>query len=458
MKKTIIPQQQTIQKEKPSYKKNQSRLSLYGKQVDKKTIALEVLRLRKGDAEKNIKALSWSQIATVLGFTKSRNIYNYRDYIRDNKLAELDDKGNIIAPTIPKFTNFETFDKKHSIIHHPIVDEWRKNLMVRKQGKPLGGMNQYIRNVEVVCNTLKINPEQLLIGLKESEKYLENFLILYQEGKATMTYNYQLGQVDMTNIAYTFSKGIRDLMNLHGLRYPKGTTGVMSQKVPNHAKYGGVRLTNEELEIADSWLVENYGIDSDVYRAFWIGVESCSRNKALFGMKLTYTKHVSKKGKITYIMEAYESKTQHIEGGIWIKYITRSQTQKSIDLLRDRGGTKIYDDTKLINPTKQKITDIENNIKESLFDLYVHLGKIENLQEFKDLKSQKLKVNNYWFNHAFHVLRHVGAHYWLKKKSYNHSLVAELGGWHTIDELKRSYGKMPPEVVLELLEDEEMMS
>jgi len=33
--------------------------------------------------------------------------------------------------------------------------------------------------------------------------------------------------------------------------------------------------------------------------------------------------------------------------------------------------------------------------------------------------------------------------------------VAVIGGWHTIDELKKSYGEMPPEKVLEGIDDED---
>ena len=446
MKQTIIPQEEKPVIPSKSYKKNQSRLSLYGRPATKDQIAAEVKRLRLGSTEKNIKPLTWSQIATALNY-QSKTIYNYRDYLLETKQLNKNEDGTIEAPAIPKFTNFETFNKKHVIINHPIVEEWRKNLMLRKQGKPLGGMNTYIRNVEIVCNTLKINPEQLLIGLKESEKYLQNFLILYQEGKAAISYRYQLGQVDMQNIAYFFSKAIRDLMNINGLSYPRGTTGVMSQKVPNHGNYADIRLTDEELKKADSYLIENHGIDSDVYRAFWIGVESCSRHGALFGMNLTYVKDVDpENNETTYIMEAFESKTSQIKGGKWIKYIKRPQTQKSIDTLRDIGGNKFYDDTK-----KRKLVDITTNVREDLWNLYVYLGKISDLDELKKLRKEKIKTHNYYFEHAFHVLRHIGAHYWLNLTDYNHSLVAKIGGWNTIDELKNSYGEMPPEVVLKLL-------
>jgi hypothetical protein len=44
----------------------------------------------------------------------------------------------------------------------------------------------------------------------------------------------------------------------------------------------------------------------------------------------------------------------------------------------------------------------------------------------------------------------LGAHYWLTKKNYNYELVTVIGGWNTIDELRKSYGELPPEKVLEM--------
>ena len=51
-----------------------------------------------------------------------------------------------------------------------------------------------------------------------------------------------------------------------------------------------------------------------------------------------------------------------------------------------------------------------------------------------------------------YVLRHLGAHYWLSKTNYNYGIIAEVGGWHTIDELKKSYGQIPPEKILEIIQ------
>jgi len=147
-------------------------------------------------------------------------------------------------------------------------------------------------------------------------------------------------------------------------------------------------------------------------------------------------------------MTAYESKTKHIKGGKFTKYIKRKNTQASIDFLKERGGTKIYEITDLSD--KKTI----EQIKFQMLDLYVYLGKITNIGDLYEKRKQGYKkTDNYWFDHWLHSLRHVGAHYHLFKTKYNYGYVAVLGGWHTIDELKKSYGEMPPEVLDSLLEE-----
>ena len=127
-------------------------------------------------------------------------------------------------------------------------------------------------------------------------------------------------------------------------------------------------------------------------------------------------------------MTAFESKTHHIRGGKWRKFITRKETQRSIDLLRSRGSDKIYE-------SKLPRYKFQIEINGKLIQLYKHLGK----------------NGKYFSLHATHVLRHLGAHYWLSKTNYNYGIISEVGGWNTIDELKKSYGQIPPERILEII-------
>jgi len=145
-------------------------------------------------------------------------------------------------------------------------------------------------------------------------------------------------------------------------------------------------------------------------------------------MKNDWTEIKTKSGRTVFLMSAIESKTENIRGGKWTKFITRPDTQKSLELLKSRNCDKIYESTLPEYVFKRKMN-------ENLSEIYHHIGKKE----------------SYFHNHSSHTLRHLGAHYWLSKTNYNYGIISEVGGWNTIDELKKSYGQIPPEEILEII-------
>ncbi|MDE1841878.1 MAG: helix-turn-helix domain-containing protein [Thaumarchaeota archaeon] len=401
---------------------------LYGKRATKDQIMKEVVRLLLGTGHDD--PLTVTDTATTLGYARD-TIYQYIAMAVKGGLLKCIN-GKLVIPTNQKtgIRAFKRFNKIHPIIQDPLVAEWKQDMLTRKQGTPISSWQTRIRQMESVCNTCKIEPKDLLVSQKQTEKVLKNYTQMYLEGRAERDSRGMKAPIDIKNVVYQRAQAMRDFCGFHGITWRRGTKGIMSQSVPNHGKYADVRLTDAELDEADRFIRERWGIDSDVYRWFWIGIESCARFNALYFMKLEYTKHTSRNGKTTYIMTAYESKTRHIKGGKWVKYITRPDTQKSIDLLKARGCTRIYE-------SKLYQLKFRQQMREDLNEIYRHLGKIDYFEE-----------------HTTHVLRHIGAHYWLAKKNYNYGLVAMIGGWNTIDELRKSYGEIPPEKVLEMIEDD----
>jgi hypothetical protein len=53
---------------------------------------------------------------------------------------------------------------------------------------------------------------------------------------------------------------VRDFCRYYGMNWPRGTSGIMSQKVPNHGKYSDIRLTDEELKKANDFIKERFGM------------------------------------------------------------------------------------------------------------------------------------------------------------------------------------------------------
>lgn len=101
----------------------------------------------------------------------------------------------------------------------------------------------------------------------------------------------------MNTIIYTKVQGVRDFCSFYDITWRKGVSGGMSQKVQHHGKYADIRFTTEEFEDADKFIKEKWGLDSDIFRWFWIGIESCARFGALYNMKNDWTEIKSKSDK-----------------------------------------------------------------------------------------------------------------------------------------------------------------
>ncbi|MDE1830660.1 MAG: helix-turn-helix domain-containing protein, partial [Thaumarchaeota archaeon] len=292
-------------------------------------------------------------------------------------------------------------------------------------------LKSHVNYLERFCNYLKINPEQLTFSKDRQtvKNYMKTFKAMLESGQTSHKPS-KLKQDGTPNFDYIFKcykDSIRSFVAFHGISLPKGEGGVLANKIIGHGKFADIKLTDEELHKADLYLAGKYGRDSDIYLLFWIGVESCARAKALLKMKLDFVEVTSKTGITTFEMVAYESKTKHIADGKWMKYIRRKLTQEAIIRAKERGWTVLYD---------KSIHKMYEELRDMLKDLYRHLGK----------------TNDYFYEHSVHTLRHVGAHYWLRKTNYNYGIVAKIGGWHIIDELKRSYGEMPADVLFEVLD------
>jgi len=401
------------------------RIKLYGKKAPQEKIIKEIRDLLEGNATRPY-PLTVAEIAKVLGVCR-KTVYNYINRVsKENSISRLP-SGHFFLPKSPD-SEFRIFNKHHRITSDQLISEWMDDLLTRKQGNPIKCWRYRLSSLEVVCNTCEVKPRDLILSRKTTEKIMRSFAKYYQNDDVKQCTRGRK-KSGLNTAVYSRVQAVRDFCGFYDLTWKKGTTGIMSQKVPGHGKYADIRFTDEEFDKADSFIREKWGLDSDIYRWFWIGIESCARFGALYNMENDYSVQKNETGKIIYIMAAYETKTEHIRGGKWTKYITREGTQKSIDLLRSRGITKIHE-------SKCSKYKFQIEITKKLSQVYQHLGKNA----------------EYFLHHPTHVLRHIGAHYWLSKTNYNYGIISEVGGWNTIDELKKSYGQIPPEKILEIIQ------
>ena len=396
-----------------------TRTKLYGKKATYRQILDEVLRLRECGTVRRKIPMTWEEIGNVLGISMP-TVFAYKKLAGATGRIELNKNGRQVFSEDIKGIQEVAYLEKDEFVNEPLVKEWVTDLRTRRNGHPIRLWRSMITNLRTLCNASGINPRQLIVDRKITETILKNFAEEYK-GKSTKT-----------SAIRTRVNAVRSFCAFHGMTWPKGVSGIMSAKVIGHGKYADIRLTQDEIEKADSFIKKRWGLDSDVYRVFWVGIESCARKNALLGMKCSWEEyHTRKDNELIFIMIAYESKTAHIKEGKWKKYITRNDTQKSLQIHKSRGAKTILHDSKRMHMH-------EESVKQQLREIYRHLGKDDK--------------EGYFYRNPFHVLRHIGAHYWLSKLSYNYGLVAKIGGWHTIDELKASYGEMPPEFVIETIE------
>lgn len=417
----------------------QKRLRLYGKTASKIQIAKEVSNLLLGNSRLKKEPKNISEIASTLGFKERRSVYNYLEIGVTEGFVKRDSNGQYEKPEKSNLAQFKEFSKNHPILQDALVSSWYLKLTTRKQGKGIVSAKNWLNMIERICNTCKCKPEELIDSTESAERFKAVYIEAYKNGTDWQKVKVSRGGIE--TLDYRASYAIASFGAPYGISWPRGTSD-MSRKIVGHAQYADIRFTNEEFEKANKFIIEKWGLDSDPFRWFWMGIETCSRYKALQGMKLDFEIHLSKDKKNfsgnkdqvfpekeTLLMKVYEAKTKEINKGIWKKYIKRKDTIESLKLLKARGGTRIFE-------SKLAYQKFESWIQDCMRDIFKHLGK-----------------EGIFLERPTHVLRHLGAHYGLAKGNYtNHVLIAKIGGWHTIDEMIRSYGELPPEKVLEELD------
>lgn len=402
--------------------KIRKRLRLYGKPSSKDLICREISKLLLGDSNKNQDPISKADIGRKLGYGRTQ-IHEYCKLAEKLGYLEIDEDGKAKLPKIIKNFNWHEYNIKHRITTDPDMLIWIDKLKLRKGGK-LTLLKPMVSIIEKICNTCKITPSEIL-NKKSAEAFKTAYLNAVMDGKGWTRTGKKYTIPSLEHLDLRVSYAIASFCAVHGISWEKGTTE-MSRKIVGHGNYSSTKLTSEEFKNADIWIRKHFGLDSDLYRWFWVAIESGARFTALYEMPLEWTVHKTKSGKTTFIMKVVEGKTRHINKGVWIKYIRRSKLQKSLTLLKNRGGTRIFE-------SKLPPTAFRDELHSNLKKLYDYLGK-----------------NGYFHEHPTHVLRHLACHRLLQKGNYtNHSLVAKMLGWNVVDEMIKSYGEIPPEKVLE---------
>jgi len=412
-----------------------TRKRLYGKISTIREWITEILRLKFGDSRRKQEPLPNTKIAVKIGISR-QTLIDYQKIAIAHKLANADNEKNLTIqiPDKTKTANEFLRYSMDDLMKDPLVADWVQDMMTRKSGSPIKIWRPLYRSLKNLCNTLKINPEQLINDHKTTELILKNFAKEVQANhydREGLDSKVKIGALD--TIMYRTVMATRDFCGFYHMTWQRGTSGIMSAKLIRHGNYADVRLSEEEFTKAEEYILENDGLDSDFFRIFFFGIDSCARKEAILTARVEYRSHISARtGKEILFMEVIETKTIHINKGKWTKYITNPKLIESIKLARKHGQEFLY------NSDMSRNTAYKKFLKD-LKKLFKFLGKEQTHDGF-------------YIARPFHALRHIGGQRLLDKTDWNLGLVCKIGGWHTAKELEDSYGKMPPERVLDGVE------
>jgi len=408
--------------------------TLYGNNATPDQVRKHIVELLTGNPQKNVPPMSVTDVAKRLGISRE-TVYQYRKKAIELKEVELNDDGSIkVNQHLEELKDFIAFTDAHPITSDPIVDGWISRCRVMGHGSNgVKQLKKHVQYIQKLCNVLRIKPIQLTIDLSTAEKYAQAYYDKLANGEIERNITHTKSSV--ASAFYPMRMAIRHLMQFNQrnpITIPRGSGGILSGKTIGHGDNADVELTDDQIHAAEKYIVDNYGLDSDIYRVFFVGIESCARKEALLDMKLEWTEDTEEENGATFTtfyMQVVESKTEHIGGGKFDKFVERAKTQESLRLAKAKGYTHLWNSKEMSKDKAYRI------LTQQLKEVYKAVGC----------------TKPYFFEHAMHSLRHIGAHYWLRKTDYNYGFVAVIGGWHTIDELKKSYGKMPPHVIKKLM-------
>jgi len=153
------------------------RVKLYGKKVPQEKIAQEIRDLLEGNSSRPY-PLTIAEIAKVLGVCR-QTVYNYINRLSKEKSIPRLPSGHFFLQKTSQ-TEFRAFNKHHKITGDQLVSEWMDDLLTRKQGNPVKSWKYRLSSIEVVCNTCKVKPRDLILSRKTTEKIMRSFTKHYQ--------------------------------------------------------------------------------------------------------------------------------------------------------------------------------------------------------------------------------------------------------------------------------------
>jgi len=318
------------------------------------------------------------------------------------------------------------------------VKEWYDALIENKKtGKTT---RAFVASLSRVCNILKLSPMALC-----QKEYAEQTRQLKEINSLMFAAS---KEIKSESSFYICRMAVRSWLQFNGVAIPRGNlcpANLSGKVVSTHGQANDVRASIDEIARANA-ILENpksklpypdRRIDTEIY--FKFGVETASRSTAIITAKLDKWNTESRS------IKTIERKLTHANKQRMNKRIFCSE------LIRIMNERKAAGETCLIGKQNEYVTFSEMEMQRS-DDLHITKKQTRALWELhQNLRAVYQQVGGnmadpYFTKKPSHSIRHISAQAWLLRSEFDYGFVAKLGGWFTIDELKTSYGEMPPDV------------
>jgi len=333
---------------------------------------------------------------------------------------------------------FRNEDTAKMLQRFDTVKAWHDALI--EGGKSRRGVRIFASSLNRACQILKISPESLCQkGYEKTGKQLAAInKLMFQVSEIVKSESsfYQIRMAVRSWLAWN------EISIPRGNLCPKNLSGMI---VSTHGQANHVRASMAEIAQANE-LLENSDTkipypkrrqDTEIY--FKFGIETASRATAII------TGEMYKWNNAARTFKTFERKLQHVGKHRMTKRIFCPELIRLLNERQQAGekcligkqneyvnfsqiGNESRDDIKFSSAQTKALKEINENLRA----IYEQVGG--NM------------ADPYFTKKPSHSLRHISAQYWLLKSGFDYGFVAKLGGWFTIDELRASYGEMPPEV------------
>ena len=396
-----------------------------GQKMSPEQMQTEIIRLSKTHKIVEIEKITGKHRRTIERYLKSAK---KEGKIIDAKISLDDDEK--AKRDYAKLSKNQLYEK-----YRPVKNWIDKRRAEAKGDKgKIERINHQLGRLKIICDTTKMNPHSILSSGEDGTSYggLENVMSAFSIAMVEQRVVYQTKQKqpDPENIAGSFREMLmaaRNFATYNGVSIPKMPADhILSGKKVGFGQYAHIKMSEKQIDDCVKELTEKFGADSYELAAFVFYYLTGARNESIYTAK-TATFEINENGWITG--RVYEKKTK----ATWKKYIPDDNPHFEILerwIAKRKADRQIYLFSKDGRVTEGFIKTLRDTFKE----VYRLIGITE----------------EYFFKHAIHCLRHVAAHYWLKRTGMNYVAVAKIVGWKDVQTLIQCYGEFTDEQIFNI--------